>query len=65
MVLDALSISESSPVHANVADSIALVRRFRPRRALLVGMSHNIEHEQGNKVIRSSSRTRVRGWVRG
>ena len=42
LVLDALRPAGAHPVHATMAESVALARRLRPRRTLLVGMGHAI-----------------------
>lgn len=52
MVLDALRWDQTHPVHASALESIDLVRRYRPKRALLVGMGHTMEHEETNRVLR-------------
>lgn len=50
-MLDALNIGESSPVHATVAESIALARKLAPARTLLVGMGHSLEHRECNAQL--------------
>ena len=52
LVLDALLIGGSNPVHASLGESIGLARRLRPRRTLLVGMSHEMEHVATNARLR-------------
>ena len=52
MVLDALRWDQTHPVHASAFESIDLVRRYRPRRTLLVGMGHTMEHEETNRELR-------------
>ena len=51
-MLDALRPSNSHPVHASMDESVALARRLRPRRALLVGMGHAMEHRETNRALR-------------
>ena len=52
LVLDALRMSGTHPVHATGDESIDLARRLRPVKTLLVGMSHSMEHEQTNLELR-------------
>ena len=52
MVLDALMLDEPRPTHACVRQSIDLVRRYRPRKALLVGMLCEMEHHETNRMLR-------------
>jgi phosphoribosyl 1,2-cyclic phosphodiesterase len=52
LVLDALRMTDPHPVHATAEESIELARRLRPRRCLLVGMSHSMEHASCNRKLR-------------
>ena len=52
LILDALLPRGSHPVHASLEESVGLARRLRPRRCLLVGMSHAIEHEATCRELR-------------
>ena len=52
LVLDALRPAGAHPVHATMAESVALARRLRPRRTLLVGMGHSMEHRATNRCLR-------------
>ncbi|CAL1172393.1 unnamed protein product, partial [Cladocopium goreaui] len=53
MILDMLfPSSQKALVHANLDDSIALVRRYRPRKAFFVGMCHFREHHDMNRELR-------------
>ena len=56
LVLDALHDSGPHPVHASAEESVALARRLRPRRTLLVGMGHGMEHVATNKRLRGLKR---------
>ena len=40
-------------VHADLALSLGLVRRYRPRRALFVGVGHEMEHHATNRRLRA------------
>ena len=51
MVLDALRECGSCPVHASMDQSLDLVQKYRPKRTLLVGMSHGLEHFETNKQL--------------
>ena len=52
LVLDALRMQGAHPVHATAEESIALARRIRPARTLLVGMGHGMEHAATNRRLR-------------
>ena len=52
LVLDALRMEGAHPVHATGEESVQLARRLRPRRTLLVGMGHTMEHEATNRQLR-------------
>lgn len=53
MILDMLfPSSQKAPVHANLDDSMALLRRYRPRKAFFVGMCHFREHHDMNRELR-------------
>ena len=55
LVLDALRWSDPHPVHATATESIALASRLRPRRTLLVGMGHSMEHEESNRQLKAAA----------
>jgi phosphoribosyl 1,2-cyclic phosphate phosphodiesterase len=50
LILDALR-REPHPTHSNLANSIALVERLQPRRALFTHMSHDLDHEATNAIL--------------
>jgi len=52
LVLDALFVGKSHPTHFGLQDALGLVRALRPRKALLVGMSHEFRHEEHNDMLR-------------
>ena len=52
LVLDALRLDDSHPVHASLAESVLLAKRLRPQRTLLVGMGHTLEHDATNAELR-------------
>lgn len=52
LVLDALRWDEPHPVHASALESVALARKLRAKRTLLVGMSHTMEHDETNTALR-------------
>ena len=41
------------PVHFDLPETLALVRRLRPVQTLLVGMSHDFEHARANAALRA------------
>ena len=41
-------MSKASVAHANVMQSVELVRQYKPAKALLVGMGHDFEHRAAN-----------------
>lgn len=53
LVLDALHLDQPHAVHASALQSIQLARRLQPRKTLLVGMSHSMEHEETNETLRA------------
>lgn len=53
MILDMLHPdSKKSNVHANLDESVSLIKRFRPQKAFLVGMGHYREHHDMNRQLR-------------
>ena len=52
LVLDALRPEGQHPVHASLEQSVQLARRLRPKRTLMVGMGHGLEHHQTNRELR-------------
>lgn len=52
LVLDCL-LETSHPVHFGMEDVLPLVRKLRPRRTLLVGMSDSFEHHETNARLRT------------
>ena len=65
LVLDALWSGDTAgrrsrfhlhPVHYDLPAALAVVRRLRPVQTLLVGMSHDFEHDAAN--------ARLRAWLR-
>ena len=53
LVLDALRWDEAHPVHATALESVALARKLRPKKTLLVGMGHTMEHVATNRHLRT------------
>lgn len=53
LVLDALTLDRPSPVHFNLKQSLALVRRLKPKRTYLVGMGCDsfLPHDEMNKEL--------------
>jgi len=53
LVLDALTLNRSSPFHYNLKQSLELVRRLKPKRTYLVGMSCDsfLPHDEMNKEL--------------
>ncbi len=51
LVLDALRARDRHPVHATLEQSVELARQLRPRRTLLVGMGHTLEHRATNERL--------------
>jgi len=52
LVLDALNPDGTHPVHASLEQSVNLARLLKPRRTLLLGMSHRLEHHATNRSLR-------------
>lgn len=52
LVLDALNPDGTHPVHASLDQSVALARLLKPRRTLLLGMGHRLEHYATNRSLR-------------
>jgi len=53
LVVDSLFRDRSHPTHFSMDEAVELVRRLRPKRALLVGMSgHFGDHEEANTHLR-------------
>jgi phosphoribosyl 1,2-cyclic phosphate phosphodiesterase len=50
LILDALR-REPHPTHSNLANSITLVERLKPRRAFFTHMSHDLDHEATNAIL--------------
>jgi phosphoribosyl 1,2-cyclic phosphate phosphodiesterase len=50
LILDALR-REPHPTHSNLKNSIALVEKIKPRRALFTHMSHDLDHEATNAIL--------------
>jgi phosphoribosyl 1,2-cyclic phosphodiesterase len=51
LVLDALWPTRSYNSHFSLQDAIREFQAFRPRKGYTTGMSHEIEHNEGNKVL--------------
>lgn len=50
LVLDALR-HEPHPTHSNVAQSLRLVERLRPRQAFFTHICHDLPHEETNRAL--------------
>ena len=55
LVLDALFMHRQHETHFSLDDAAALIRRLKPKKALLVGMScdHWLEHDKANEYLRN------------
>ena len=42
---------DTYPTHFSLPQTLDLVRALKPRRTLLVGMTHAFEHEAGNLLL--------------
>ena len=51
LVLDCLFMHREHPTHFNFEQSMACIRSLRPRRALLVGMSHDFDYDRVNERL--------------
>lgn len=50
LIIDALR-REPHPTHSNLANSIAIVERLKPRRAFFTHISHGLDHEPTNAEL--------------
>ena len=54
LVLDTLSGEDKvHQTHFNIADAVEAANAIRPQRCLLVGMSHAIDHDEGNAWLKA------------
>ena len=53
LVVDALTLERNNPTHYNLKQAIELVRRLKPKRTYLVGMSCDnfLPHDEMNKEL--------------
>lgn len=51
MVLDCLFLDKRHNTHVNFMESMEILAELRPRRALLVGLSHDFDHRSFAAVI--------------
>ncbi|KAL3696528.1 hypothetical protein R1sor_010604 [Riccia sorocarpa] len=56
LILDSLYKYKSNNFHFCWEDSLATVKRLRPKRAFFVGMSHEFEHDRDNRELAEWSR---------
>jgi phosphoribosyl 1,2-cyclic phosphate phosphodiesterase len=50
LILDALR-HKPHPTHSNLEQSLALVERLKPRRALFTHIAHELGHEETNAIL--------------
>jgi phosphoribosyl 1,2-cyclic phosphate phosphodiesterase len=50
LVIDALRY-EPHPSHSHIENSLAIVDRLKPRRALFTHMSHDVDHDATNAAL--------------
>ncbi|XP_058197431.1 putative hydrolase C777.06c isoform X2 [Rhododendron vialii] len=55
LILDTLRKKGSHNVHFCLPQSLDAVKRLRPKRALLIGMSHEFDHHKDNEFLREWS----------
>ncbi|KAF7120742.1 hypothetical protein RHSIM_Rhsim13G0117600 [Rhododendron simsii] len=55
LILDTLRKEGSHNVHFCLPQSLDAVKRLRPKRALLIGMSHEFDHHKDNEFLREWS----------
>lgn len=53
LIVDALLQDKEHPTHYSVEQAVELCRLLRPKRALLVGMGSQLEHNSTNKRLRN------------
>lgn len=53
LVIDALSLDSINPTHNNLEQSLKIVRRLKPKRTLIVGMSCDsfLPHDEMNMEL--------------
>jgi len=56
LIVDTL-FEKMHPVHFGLADAVALAKKLRPRRTLLVGMSDIFEHDETNNRLQEYLKT--------
>lgn len=52
LILDALAMHFEHPTHFSVQQAVALCRQIKPKKAFLVGMSSELEHDRTNKELK-------------
>ena len=53
LIVDCLFMDREHPTHFNFHQSMACIRSLRPKRALLVGMSHDFDYDSVNERLRT------------
>jgi len=51
MIVDALRIKETNLSHWSLEQALDVIRTYRPKKALLIGMSHEMHYENMNKEL--------------
>lgn len=51
LILDALSKKRPHTTHFYLPQSLEAVKKIQPKRALLVGMTHQFEHDRDNEEL--------------
>lgn len=51
LVLDTLHHHKKYVSHLSLEQSLAIVERVRPRKTLLIGMSHDFDHDKDNAEL--------------
>jgi len=62
LVLNALRLAPH-PTHLSVSQALAVIEELRPRRALLVHMTHDLDHETTNAMLPEHVRLAYDGQV--
>eukprot|EP00271_Cylindrocystis_brebissonii_P010587 TRINITY_DN2683_c1_g1_i1.p1 TRINITY_DN2683_c1_g1~~TRINITY_DN2683_c1_g1_i1.p1 ORF type:complete len:392 (-),score=20.24 TRINITY_DN2683_c1_g1_i1:369-1544(-) len=55
LILDALYRDRPHNTHFSLPESLETIKRLRPRRALLLGLTHEFDHERDNEYLREWS----------
>eukprot|EP00386_Alphamonas_edax_P013329 GDKI01041210.1.p1 GENE.GDKI01041210.1~~GDKI01041210.1.p1 ORF type:complete len:141 (-),score=38.11 GDKI01041210.1:144-566(-) len=52
LVIDCLFIDKTHPTHFSKAETVAAIKKLRPRRAVLTGMCHEFDYHTHNEELK-------------